>query len=180
MKRSIFSGLQMAEALFHQDWIKQYEFMCWGFSRKKKSDDNSDWQGFPIHVRADVKEKDLQIYTETGRTEVLSDYCSVCSFSSETTVSGGCWKWARSTFWNQKLLKVEKLQAVNSSYCSAAHCFTQTAWGDPGMHGNECNKEGICQVAKTVKDQTFFFWQGEKWNPKNIWKTKKKPWNWRK
>lgn len=42
------------------------------------------------------------------------------------------------------------------------------------MHGNECNKEGICQVVKTVKDQTFFFWQGEKGNSKNIWKTKRR------
>lgn len=36
MKRSILSGLKVAEALCHQDWIRQYEFTCWGSSRKTK------------------------------------------------------------------------------------------------------------------------------------------------
>lgn len=128
------------------------------FLKKKKSDDHSDWQSLPIHVRADCKEKNLQIYIQTERTEVLSDYYSVYSSSSETTVNEGCWKWATSTFCNQKLLKDEELQAVNSpgvrdsSYCSAAHCFRETACGGSGMHGNKCSEEGIHQVVKTVKD----------------------------
>lgn len=36
MKRSVLSGLKTAEALFHQDWIRQYEFTCWGFLKKNK------------------------------------------------------------------------------------------------------------------------------------------------
>lgn len=42
------------------------------------------------------------------------------------------------------------------------------------MHGNKCNKEGIRQVLKTVEDQTFLFWQGDKRDPKNIWKTNRR------
>lgn len=163
----------MVEALFHQDWVKQYEFTCWGSSRKNQLWWQLRLTGFPHPCQSRFQgERSPNLHSDRKDWGVV--WLLLCSSSSATTVNGGCWKWAMSTFWNQKLLKVEKLQAVNSSYCSAAHCFTQTAWGDPGMHGNECNKEGICQVVKTVKDQTFFFWQGEKGNSKNIWKTKRR------
>lgn len=156
----------MAEALFHQDWIRQYECTCWGSSRKKNSDDNSNWQGFPIYVRADFKEQDLQIYTQTER------WCCLTSALFLLLWTHSEWRLLEGS--NEHILKSETAESLRTAGCELSAVLptaSHNSLWDPGLHGNKCNKEGMCQVVKTVKDQTFLFWQGDKGDTKNIWKT---------
>lgn len=101
------------------------------------------------------------------RKVMFSDFCCIPPpLKPQWMEPVGSEQWAHSEIWNCWKLKNHRLW----THPSAVLLHINSLW-DPGMHGNKCNKEGIRQVVKTVKDQTFLFWQGDKGDPKNIWKT---------
>lgn len=81
------------------------------------------------------------------------------------------------TVFNQKWLKEEEeLQASGCKLTWSDGLILSAALltvsqkqfcGDPGIDGNKCNKEGISQVMKTVKDWNCLFWQGDEGDTTN-------------